>query len=79
MIAGNDITNIEVVRSSVRTQFDQNIVTHYGCQVCHCEGRWVGSRNCPYLGNTTGPCLFPLGTKPGAITGPSHSNDRTCL
>lgn len=32
MIAGNDITNIEVVRSSVRTQFDQNIVTHYGCQ-----------------------------------------------
>jgi len=35
MIAGNDITNIEVVRSSVRTQFDQNIVTHYGCQVCH--------------------------------------------
>lgn len=31
-IAGNDITNIEVVRSSVRTQFDQNIVTHYGCQ-----------------------------------------------
>ena len=38
-IAGNDITNIEVVRSSVRTQFDQNIVTHYGCQVCCCEGR----------------------------------------
>ena len=34
-IAGNDITSIEVVRSSVRTQFDQNIVTHYGCQVCH--------------------------------------------
>ena len=34
-IAGNDIANIEVVRSSVRTQFDQNIVTHYGCQVCH--------------------------------------------
>jgi len=57
MIAGNDITNIEVVRSSVRTQFDQNIVTHYGCQVCRLRGVGVGL-NVSLLGTVVGPCLL---------------------
>ena len=30
---GNDISNIEVVRWQLKSQFDRNIVTHYDIQV----------------------------------------------
>ncbi len=30
---GNDISNIEVVRWQLKTQFDRNLVTHYDAQV----------------------------------------------
>ena len=30
---GNDISNIEVVRWQLKTQFDRNVVTHYDVQV----------------------------------------------
>lgn len=30
---GNDITNIEVVRWQLKSQFDRDVVTHYDVQV----------------------------------------------
>jgi actin-related protein 5 len=34
ILIGNDISNIELVRWSLKSQFDRDIVTHYDAQVC---------------------------------------------
>ena len=34
ILIGNDIANIELVRWSLRSQFDRDVVTHYDAQVC---------------------------------------------
>ena len=34
ILIGNDISNIELVRWSLKSQFDRDVVTHYDAQVC---------------------------------------------
>lgn len=36
VLVGNDIGNIELVRWSLKTQFDRDVVTHYDAQVSIC-------------------------------------------
>lgn len=33
-LVGNDIGNIELVRWSLKSQFDRDVITHYDAQVC---------------------------------------------
>ncbi len=32
MCVGNDITHVEAVRSTLKNQFDRNVVTNFSCQ-----------------------------------------------